>query len=72
MKEYTTRTGLTQWRPSYRELEQMDEEELGFCLACGETQAAEPDACKYVCEGCGKSKVYGAAELALMGLGYEE
>lgn len=29
---------------------------------------AEPDARKYVCESCGKPKVYGAAELAMMGL----
>ena len=41
----------------------------GWCLACGSEQdGCEPDARKYKCEGCGKDKVYGAAELAVMGL----
>ena len=40
----------------------------GFCTACGEEQeGGEPDARRYPCESCGKSQVYGAMELLLMG-----
>ena len=43
---------------------------LGFCLACGEqAYNVEPDARRYVCEGCGKRQVYGAEELLIMGIG---
>lgn len=53
------------------ELETMDSEGYGFCLACGnDCQPAEPDARKYVCDACGEEKVYGASELILMGLFY--
>lgn len=68
MKEYTTKAGLTQFMPSMEEVEQMDWDGEGFCLSCGETQPAEPDARRYRCDCCGNHKVYGAAELALMGL----
>ena len=40
----------------------------GFCLACGEEQeGCEPDARRYECEYCGEHKVYGAAEILMMG-----
>jgi Zn finger protein HypA/HybF involved in hydrogenase expression len=68
MKEYVTKTGLKQFKPSIEEIREMDDEGMGWCLACGEQQPAEPDARKYECESCGAAKVYGAAELALMGL----
>ena len=43
----------------------------GFCLACGaEAYGVEPDARRYVCESCGKPKVYGAEELLMMGGGF--
>ena len=49
----------------------MDEEGQGMCLACGEVhENIEPDAGKYVCEACGERKVYGAAEIVLLGLTY--
>lgn len=36
----------------------------GFCVACGnEQEGCEPDAREYECDVCGKSTVYGAAEL---------
>ena len=39
----------------------------GFCHACGnEQEGCEPDARGYTCEACGKPKVYGAEETALM------
>lgn len=39
---------------------------VGFCIACGEEQdGCEPDATKYLCEGCGQRQVYGASELLL-------
>jgi len=43
---------------------------LGFCLACGASRMAEPDARRYPCEECGEEMVYGAQELAIMGLIY--
>ena len=37
---------------------------IGFCLACGaENYGVEPDARRYLCEECGKPKVYGAEDL---------
>lgn len=40
----------------------------GFCLACGEEAFdCEPDARGYECESCGERKVYGAAEVLMMG-----
>lgn len=46
-----------------------DDEQVGFCINCGEERSGcEPDARKYECEGCGKSAVYGAEELILMGI----
>lgn len=69
MKPYTTRSGATQYKPAFAEIEQAAESDDGFCLACGHQQhGVEPDARRYTCESCGAPKVYGAEELALMGL----
>lgn len=68
MREYKAKSGKIQFMPSVEELMEMDADGDGFCLACGNTQPAEPDAVKYECEACGEKKVYGAAELAFMGL----
>lgn len=69
MREYKTRTGKTQYAPSLEDAQEMDENGVGFCLACGEmSQPAEPDAVRYKCDACGEEKVYGYAELAMMGL----
>lgn len=69
MKEYTTRSGRLQFKPSVSEAEQCEMEDVGFCLACGAMDTpAEPDAARYACESCGARKVYGIAELACMGL----
>lgn len=39
---------------------------IGFCVACGaEHHGVEPDARKYLCQVCGKPKVYGAEELLI-------
>lgn len=48
-----------------------NDEPLGFCEACGESQTAEPDARQYDCETCGKPTVYGAEEILLRGT-YDE
>ena len=56
--------------PAFSELEQamVDDESIGFCLACGEqAYGVEPDARRYTCESCGASAVYGAEECMLMG-----
>jgi hypothetical protein len=56
-------------RFTLEQITQADEDGVGFCLACGEeSECVEPDARGYTCECCGKPKVYGAAEIALMGL----
>lgn len=68
---YTAKSGAQQWKPSFKWIEGVIHEDTaeGFCLACGETQlGVEPDARQYTCHACGASKVYGAEQLALMGL----
>lgn len=72
MKKYLAKSGKEQFKPSISECEQMDCNGEGFCLACGETQAAEPDARRYTCDACGAHKVYGAAELVLMGIYHQD
>jgi len=48
---------------------EMQEEEGGWCLTCGEeAYGIEPDARKYKCEACGARAVYGAEEMVVMGL----
>ena len=69
IKPYTTKSGAKQFKPSAALLQELDANNMGFCLACGETaEGVEPDARRDTCECCGAPKVYGAAELALMGL----
>lgn len=71
MRQYRAKSGKMLWMPSLEEVCEADDENAGFCLACGErAEGVEPDAAKYTCEACGAAKVYGAAELALMGLAY--
>jgi len=65
---YTTKTGKAQFKPLCSS-EEVNDGTLGFCLACGQdVLGVEPDGRKYKCEVCGKPKVYGLAELLLMGL----
>lgn len=66
VKSYKTKSGAIQFKPSFAWCQDADGE--GFCLACGETQDAEPDARRYVCDSCGAPKVYGNEELVLMNL----
>lgn len=71
MIEYKAKGGATQFKPQLGvDISEADfDDNVGWCLACGETQyGCEPDARKYKCEGCEQPKVYGLAELALMGL----
>jgi predicted RNA-binding Zn-ribbon protein involved in translation (DUF1610 family) len=69
IKPYTTRSGAKQFKPSASLIEEMDADNQGFCLACGTIEdGVEPDAVRYTCSDCGAAKVYGASELALMGL----
>lgn len=72
IKTYKTRTGLEQFKPSFELLERLAHDSLGFCVGCGEEtdSMVEPDARQYVCACCDKPKVYGAEELALMGLAF--
>lgn len=73
MKKYSAKSGRQLWKPSLAELETLDWDGKGFCLACGsDSQSAEPDARQYECDACGERKVYGAAELVMRGLYYIE
>lgn len=70
MKQYTSKGGETLWKPSAEEATEADADGEGFCLACGEQSQIEPDASKAPCPACGARKLYGAAELILLGLYY--
>lgn len=78
MIEYRTKAGLTSYKPELGlDVGLSDlEDGLGWCLGCGNSQeGVEPDARGYECDECGAHRVYGLAELALMGLiggGYRE
>ena len=51
------------------DIEAADQDQAGFCIKCGAYhEGVEPDARQYDCEECMKPAVYGAAEIALMGL----
>jgi len=54
---------------SLEEIMEASENQCGFCTECGEErECCEPDAREYECEECGAFAVYGAEELAIMGL----
>lgn len=66
---YTSRSGEKLYKPSIEYVMALSHDNMGFCLACTESaENTEPDARKGVCPSCGARKVYGAEELALMGL----
>ena len=55
--------------PTIEECMELDENGEGWCISCGTSgQGAEPDAEKYTCDECGKPSVYGAGQLAILGL----
>lgn len=65
---YNDKGKIIPHRFSVKKLERADQDNIGFCLACGASRdCCEPDARRYKCEECNKNYVYGAAELALMG-----
>jgi hypothetical protein len=68
---HPTTTASRSLKPRTFTMQQVEEAsgmQAGFCLACGAMQeCCEPDARKYRCDNCGKSEVYGAEELLLMG-----
>lgn len=62
-------TRATAKRFPLEEIEAADEENAGFCLACGAYHGCvEIDARNYECEKCGRHTVFGAGEIALRGL----
>ncbi len=68
---HQTTTAVRSLKPRTFTMQQVEEAsgmQCGFCLECGAMQeCCEPDARKYHCDNCGKSEVYGAEELLLMG-----
>lgn len=67
-RRYTTKSGLQQWKISMEFANELDVNDMGFCLNCKNVQPAEPDARKLICDACEMPKVYGASELVLMNL----
>lgn len=59
---------MKRW-PTLKTIEKAADEYAGWCIACGrKAYGIEPDAHEYECEHCGQNKVYGAEEMALMGM----
>ena len=72
VREYRTRDGRQQFKPSIQLVMALNGANQGFCLACAHEQdGVEPDARRCTCEACGAPKVYGAEEITLMGLTFE-
>lgn len=66
---YTSRSGEKLFKPSIENVMALSHLGRGFCLACADdNDNVEPDAIKGLCDSCGERKVYGAEQLALMGL----
>jgi hypothetical protein len=74
-KQYLAKSGRIQYKPSDAWLTHVIEtgEQMGFCLACAEeVDGVEPDAEGEHCPSCYEPKVFGAEELMLRGLCYDE
>jgi hypothetical protein len=74
-KPYLTKSGRMLNKPAAGWLTMVINEgsDTGFCLACAEdTDGIEPDAGACLCPQCGEAKLYGAEELLLMGLYFDE
>ena len=72
VREYHTRGGRQQFKPSIQLVMALNGAGQGFCLACAHEQdGVEPDAQRCTCEACGAPKVYGAEEITRMGLTFE-
>lgn len=67
-REYTARNGQTRIAPYFEDIPPDEQEDAGWCLACGDVTETEPDTRKDECGCCGERCVYGFAELVLMGL----
>jgi len=66
---YNSRNKMIPHRFTIEQIEEADKNYGGFCIACGaEASGVEPDARKYECEECDHCQVYGASEIAIMGL----
>ena len=75
MKTYVAKCGKTQFKQALSALlaAAQADDNIGFCLACGaEVHGVEPDARRCECDACGEKKVYGAEELMLMRLYYDD
>lgn len=58
-------------RMSAADFRELDNENGGICIGCGELdveQGCEPDARGYECGSCGEKRVYGAEEARMMGV----
>lgn len=74
-KQYRAKNGRLQYKPAHGWLVEVMETDnaTGYCLACGQdVDAIEPDAEHDTCPHCFASKVFGAENLMLRGLFYDE
>jgi hypothetical protein len=63
----------TKFRFTLDEIQEADDLQFGFCLACGEVREGyEPDAEGYPCDVCGEPAVYGPHRIAICGLIVED
>jgi hypothetical protein len=72
---YDARNGRTQYRPAAGWLEMAinSGRDTGFCLACAEdTEGIEPDAGACLCPQCGEPKLYGAEDLLIRGIFFDD
>lgn len=66
--QYSSKGKLIPKQFTLEEIEEASETMTGFCLACGaERESCEPDARNYPCDSCGKTVVFGAEEILLLG-----
>ncbi len=68
MQTYKAKNGKQYVKPSIEEVHEMEANNEGWCLCCGNTQMAEPDAERYRCDACGEFRVYGVLDLMLRNL----
>ncbi len=70
MKTATTKPRRATCTITQEEYEAHANDYDGFCTACGEWTCGgcEPDARRYLCEGCDERAVYGAEEALMRGL----
>lgn len=70
-RKYITKSGKTRYKPSFAQVQRMDNNNSGFCINCGKIRSCvEPDAERYQCDHCNQPTVFGSEFLVLHNLIY--